>query len=590
MTNLIYFQEILTVDQFVSSKSTKSLVKEVYRHVLLVSNSSSEEQLDARVAKRTLYETDNTFETNKGMCGGGHVLEVASNVQQNILKFLDCSKELRTVKEKIEESENQLVGLKEKLNNAIYDTSIFVNLNGKSFKEHIDLIDFDFKCLRDKNSQEIKVETIKLLIAWFKNNPEPLSATKEDSYARKNELKQQIANLELEYEKMLDEKMKMNQKLMGVVYEIVKLEQELLHEYDSGRRQLIEIDKDFNEEIRNGLTFITKLIEQCGVHLQTKLLQVQEQHAKNLHELTSKETTEKLYKKRLALLEIATKISTIASMLKTTENPAVTQRQKQQLLLEFPTRDAQITELTNLQQELQNFQEFTSPSQINLKIFLFKSGIHKFKELLSAMAHWPSGFLENVFIMQNKASSHAISCIMAYVTTLSTKILPKDVSLHMWVVTESPNVEETLDLMAVREIRYTIEDPIPSNKIHLSKDLIMLLIIKGICCTFQAPFIILDNVFGTFDRQYWDMISTVLKILSEKRQIIMIKAISNDKTWPESGKPDKVVHVTTVTTQTMESRDRQRQRKTNIESSMDQVELAIDLQRSLQSLSLMSLT
>lgn len=381
---------------------------------------------------------------------------------------------------------------------------------------------------------------------------------------------------------MLQQKTGTNRNLMKKVCELFKLEHELHSKYDFGRNLLIDIDTDFNQEIRNGLTSLSKIIEECIDNLQLDIVKVNLLYEKNIHELTllgeKLEIEQTLRSKRLTLNQVTSKISTIISNLGQVKTPhSTTNRRKNQIMREFPTRTAQITELTRVQENLQSYEEFLSPNQINLKIIAVKSDIHNYEKFVSLMSHWPSGFLESVFVMQNKASSHAISSIFAHVRTFSSLILPRNTFLHLWLVTDGGNIEEIKDFTNVHEIRYALLNDTETNKIHVPKELIMLLIIQGICGTFQAPFIVLDDIFEVFDRKYWNMISYLFKVLSEKQQIIVIKGIT-EETWMDNGKPDKIVTIRADT------REITLQEEPNID--LDERDLYISLKRALQNLSL----
>lgn len=542
----------------------------MFYETLLVPSSMDTENVD-----RNLYYDDHTFDCVGGVCGGGYIFSVISEIQEKIINFLDYAKDHRKIKKDLDKNLSKLTELKQKYHEIMHFP---VKFDEKLLNYRIDLLDKDYKCKRDTKLQKMNVESVKNLILWLKESQNALIDRKEDVYEKQKELKKKIQLLEEEYEGILHEKKKINRKLSTSLINIQIQKKELITKYNEGEQNLIEIDSNLNLEMQNCVMSLTKVID-AGLDDFGKMINEIGQTYDVRMNVQINES--KLLKKRLNLEEIVKKLTETDERLEEfTQNccGALTKTFRKKILQEFPTLESQVTAFDEIQRRLDT--DFFLMEHVIKRAAILRTNILKQKEISETKFNWPTEFLENIFVMQQKASCHAVSAIIDYVSQLASIILPEDVHLHLYLTQKKhffPDASDDntyLDLSMISEIKYGIDSDVE----HITKEIFVLLVISSICCIFYAPFVVFDNIFDVFEPKYWDLISQMMKALSYARQIIVIRPHS-DKIWNDNGKPDKIVQVRAF-------EEPQKTPKTPPEEQIpSELELSHALQASLQALS-----
>uniref|UniRef100_A0A336N472 CSON006256 protein n=1 Tax=Culicoides sonorensis TaxID=179676 RepID=A0A336N472_CULSO len=479
---------------------------------ILLCSSQENEKLNSTELKRRLYFDDKTFETENGVIGGGHIFISVKLIQTKIIEYLDIAKKLREISRKIQK------------------------------------IDQYLNCFRAWELHQSHIDSVKIILDWIDNVEEITVKTKIEIETRKTELKNEISVLEMEYESILIVKQQSYTKLLKQNLEIMKVHDEFYSKYGIvDHCDILTLDSEIFSTFKAGYENINKQFQ--SKLNQNNIVEYENEIDRLIKRSEITDFDQIITKKRLELQRTISQITDITTNKDffTKNHPSASNQIKKTLFSEFPAFNEQLAELTKVQSHsvMNEFKQFLSPTQVNLQIMSLKTEIQKIKDLITSYNEWPTGFLDNVFIMKHKASGIALKCFVDFVVKFSRVILSEDVNFDMWAVIgreNSSKIKENLnfDLSYVRELCYCFTEKKPSSheQIQENKQLIMLLLFLGIFCYFKVPFIIIDQIFEMFDSSYWDRIATVFKKLSKKRQIIVINGFSYK--WTEDLQPNKV--------------------------------------------------
>uniref|UniRef100_A0A336L4Q6 CSON004174 protein n=1 Tax=Culicoides sonorensis TaxID=179676 RepID=A0A336L4Q6_CULSO len=515
---------------------------------ILLCSSQENKKLNSKELKRRLYFDDNTFETENGVIGGGHIFITVKLIQKKIIEYLDISKKLREISKNIQMMDEKLLEHKQKMQTIIHDTELNFKFNENSFKHNFIEIDQYLNCFRAWKLHQSHIDSVKSILDWIDNVEEITVETKTEIETRKSELKNDISVLEMEYESILIAKQGSYTKLLKQNLEIMKLHDEFYSKYGLvDHCDILMMDFGIFSTFKAGYENIIKRFQ--SILNQNNIIEYEKEIDRLIKRSEITDFDQMITNKRLEFLRIISQISDITTNIEplTKNRPTASNQIKKSLFSEFPSLNEQLAELTKVQSHsvMNEFKQFLSPTQVNMQIMSMKTEIQKIKDLITSYSEWPTGFVDNVFIMKHKASGIALKCFLDFVVKFSRVILSDNVNFDMWAVIgreNSSKIKENLnfDLSYVRELCYcfTERNTSTDEQIQENKQLIMLLLFLGIFCYFKVPFIIVDQIFEMFDSCYWDRIATVFKKLSKKRQIIVINGFSHK--WTEDLQPNKV--------------------------------------------------